>query len=100
MNRIHRGGFGLVVVVGSRWRSRRSGRGWCVADDRPLASTRPRGCAGRGGGATSAVPAPDPAVKPLMDGPLHEAFLSPRKDQESDHVAKAPPSADHRAPRR
>ena len=44
------------------------------------------------------MPAPEPAVKPLMEGPLHEAFLSPRKDHEPVHVAKAPPAADHRAP--
>ncbi len=32
-----------------------------------------------------------PRVKPLMEGPLHEAFLSPRKDREPAHVVKAPP---------
>ena len=43
--------------------------------------------------------AEDPAVKPLMDGPLHEAFLSPRKDQQPDHVGKGPPAPNHRASR-
>ena len=30
-------------------------------------------------------------VKPLVDGPLHEAFLSPAKDGDPAHVEKAPP---------
>ena len=30
-------------------------------------------------------------MRALTEGPLHEAFLSPRKDQEPNHVAKAPP---------
>ena len=30
-------------------------------------------------------------VKPLMEGPLHEAFLSPRKDRDPSRVEKAPP---------
>ncbi len=32
-----------------------------------------------------------PAVKPLNDGPLHEAFLSPAKDRQSDRVTNPPP---------
>ena len=31
-------------------------------------------------------------VKPLTEGPLHEAFLSPRKDTNPVHVGKTPPS--------
>ena len=31
-------------------------------------------------------------VKPLVEGPLHEAFLSPAKDAEPAHVEKAPPA--------
>ncbi|MCA1685377.1 MAG: hypothetical protein LC745_05225, partial [Planctomycetia bacterium] len=30
-------------------------------------------------------------VKPLTEGPLHEAFLSPAKDRDPVHVDKAPP---------
>jgi WXXGXW repeat (2 copies) len=30
-------------------------------------------------------------VRPLMEGPLHEAFLSPRKDRQPLHTVKAPP---------
>ena len=46
-----------------------------------------------GSGSTATVPPPpEPAVKPLMEGPLHEAFLSPRKDQEPMHVDRAPPA--------
>ena len=31
-------------------------------------------------------------VRPMTEGPLHEAFLSPRKDRNPIHVAKAPPT--------
>src|SRR5690606_35245560 len=30
-------------------------------------------------------------VRPLSEGPLHEAFLSPSKSDDPDHVAKSPP---------
>src|SRR5215813_3509146 len=30
-------------------------------------------------------------VRPLSEGPLHEAFLSPAKDGEPEHADKAPP---------
>src|SRR4051794_4977802 len=33
----------------------------------------------------------DRPVKPLMEGPLNEAFLSPAKDREPEHVDKPPP---------
>src|SRR4051812_27594080 len=39
------------------------------------------------------TPAPaNPAVKPLTEGPLHEAFLSPAKDREPTRAPKAPPA--------
>ena len=31
-------------------------------------------------------------VKPLTEGPLHEAFLSPRKDSNPVHIGKTPPA--------
>jgi hypothetical protein len=34
---------------------------------------------------------PDAAVKPLAEGPLHEAFLSPAKNEDPQHVDKTPP---------
>src|SRR5258708_6798367 len=33
----------------------------------------------------------DSRIKPLTEGPLHEAFLSKAKDREPFHVPKAPP---------
>src|SRR4051812_48668994 len=30
-------------------------------------------------------------VRPLAEGPLHEAFLSPAKDAEPEHIEKPPP---------
>src|SRR5438105_2098403 len=30
-------------------------------------------------------------VRPLVEGPLHEAFLSPARDAEPEHIAKEPP---------
>ncbi|HEX8200385.1 MAG TPA: hypothetical protein VF590_07855, partial [Isosphaeraceae bacterium] len=42
--------------------------------------------------AAAALPGDDPGpVKPLAEGPLHEAFLSPARDAEPEHVDKAPP---------
>ena len=38
------------------------------------------------------APGAGQAVKPLTEGPLHEGFLSPRKDRNPLHVAKAPPA--------
>ena len=37
-------------------------------------------------------PVAQPAVKPLTQGPLHEAFLSKAKDREPFHVPKGPPA--------
>ena len=42
MNRIHRGGFGLVVVVGSLMAVPAFGQGTGAVDDGPLALARPR----------------------------------------------------------
>ena len=41
--------------------------------------------------AADSQPAQDSKVKPLVEGPLHEAFLSPAKDLAPKHVTKAPP---------
>jgi hypothetical protein len=38
------------------------------------------------------APDADRPVKPLTDGPLHEAFLSPAKDREPFHIDKSPPA--------
>ncbi len=52
------------------------------ADDRGGASGR-----GRGEHGTEV----DKPVKPMTEGPLHEAFLSPAKDRDPLHVASRPP---------
>src|SRR5512135_2918223 len=39
----------------------------------------------------AAGPEANAPVKPLTDGPLHEAFLSPAKDRDPEHIDKAPP---------
>ncbi len=38
-----------------------------------------------------AAATPTPAVRPVFEGPLHEAFLSPARDRQAAPVAKAPP---------
>ena len=41
----------------------------------------------------TALPAKDDRpIRPVAEGPLHEAFLSPPKDREPTYVGKAPPS--------
>jgi hypothetical protein len=42
--------------------------------------------------ATYIAQLPKQDVKPLTEGPLHEAFLSPRKDRSPVHVEKTPPA--------
>ncbi len=37
-------------------------------------------------------PDADRPVQPLTDGPLHEAFLSPAKDRDPEHIDKPPPA--------
>ncbi len=37
-------------------------------------------------------------VRPLSEGPLHEAFLSPRKDRNPVHAPKAPPTPSSERP--
>src|SRR5262245_9380687 len=91
MNRIHCGGFGLLVALGSLVASPAFGQGAGVSAPTPP-SPQPPPAPGPGtAGGGSAAPASESAVKPLMEGPLHEAFLSPRKDLEPLRADKAPP---------
>src|SRR5262245_11231504 len=46
---------------------------------------------GRQGGVGDVPRPPQPQVKPVFEGPLHEAFLSPVRDSDPQFVAKAPP---------
>ena len=72
------------------------------APDRPNPDLKPADTPGDAGAASIpareapeqlAAASPDNRpVRPLNEGPLHEAFLSPAKDREPTHVAKAPPA--------
>jgi hypothetical protein len=92
MNREHL--FGLCLVVASGFGFPLSAAGQdreaaAVPDSVPLpAADGPQqgGSPFRETGADSKR-----LVKPLMEGPLHEAFLSPRKDRDPSRVEKAPP---------
>ena len=65
-----------VLILGGGSRA-----AWSAADEEVPAA---------GPGVT--LPGDDPGpVKPLAEGPLHEAFLSPAKDADPEHVTKAPP---------
>ncbi len=77
MNRFSSRGLGVAVVFGFL--------GVGIAPGRVLAGPEPDP-------ALAPAPLPPPSVRALTSGPLHEAFLSPRKDLEPDHVAKTPPA--------
>jgi len=85
MSRIHL--FGLVTVLGSVFSIAASAQEPGAANggqDLPPPLLE-------GGGAPGNTRA-DERVKPLMEGPLHEAFLSPRKDRGPVRIEKAPPA--------
>ena len=98
MNRVHLIGLCVVLAIGSE-------------ASMPAAGQEP-GPAVRAG--VQAIPIPEAnrlspfanqRVKPLMEGPLHEAFLSPRKDRNPFRIEKAPPpphvgTARHRSTQR
>ena len=93
MNRVHLLVFGGVLWMGS------VGMPVVSMGQGPADAGPPRFQAlpqppGRGtGGTTSGAVATfsDQKVKPLTEGPLHEAFLSPRKDRNPERADKAPP---------
>ena len=91
MNRVHCFGFGLLLCVAT-----------VVASPSLAQSTAPGGVPdlsplpqgeGRVGGATAGAVSSfsGQKVRPLTEGPLHEAFLSPRKDRNPKRVEQAPP---------
>ena len=96
--------LGLVLLIGGvpvRAGSNQESGGQSQPEAAPAAAAP-----AQDGGLPPAVAIPDPpparppaeapgagqAVKPLTEGPLHEAFLSPRKDRKPVHVAKTPPA--------
>ena len=96
-------GLGLVLLIGGvpvRAGSYQDPGGQGQPDAAPGAAAPARRrlaaghCSPRSARARPPAEAPGAgqAVKPLTEGPLHEAFLSPRKDREPVHVAKAPPA--------
>ena len=91
IKRIHRGGSCLVMVLGSLMAVTASGQESGRTSVPDLSPLPPRED-GQGAAANpAALPQPpEPGIKPLMEGPLHEAFLSPRKDREPLHVEKRP----------
>ncbi len=91
MNRVQRGGVGLVMALGCWMAAPASGQESGAPPEPGVVPPAPAREAGaRQGGSGTAAPAQEPAVKPLMEGPLHEAFLSPRKDLEPIRADKAP----------
>ncbi len=93
MNRVHFLGFGILLSLLRR-------RHQCVrwAKVRLLGRSRRAASAAGGGGQTGGGTTSGAVssfsgqkVRPLNEGPLHEAFLSPRKDRNPERVEKAPP---------
>jgi hypothetical protein len=92
MNRIVKFGLGaaLLVTPGAFFRAPALAQGSPVLE-RPAADSGRSPAAREAPETLVAVASGDAAVKPLTEGPLHEAFLSPAKDREPVRVAKAPP---------
>src|SRR5262245_56358812 len=93
MNRIDLGGRGLVLLMAGALAvpAFGQGAGETVPPGPAASPAREDGQGGAGGAAAVPTP-PEPSLQPLTNGPLHEAFLSPRKDKEPEHVAKTPPA--------
>ncbi len=82
MKGIHHFGFGLVATLGSILSMTATAQEPAGGDlPAPLADQAQPASAARG----------DARVRPLMEGPLHEAFLSPRKDRSPYRIEKSPP---------
>src|SRR5262245_2457746 len=66
---------------------------WAAQSDDPAPAPRLEPPATVTPAATEPAPGSAPArVPPLMEGPLHEAFLPPAKDRAPDRVEKSPPA--------
>src|SRR5262249_39287334 len=92
MNGVHRFGLGLAFVVGSLLVIPAFGQesgGSAPPDPAPPANFEANQ-PGPGPGTDGA--ASDQRVKPMTEGPLHEAFLSPRKDQDPVRINQTPPA--------
>ena len=87
MSRIHVFGLGLASVLGSFVAAAATAQE-PAAMDRAVNLPPPL----LEGAQTPSRPRADERVKPLMEGPLHEAFLSPRKDLNPVRIEKAPPA--------
>ena len=91
MNRVQQIGFGLVLLVGKASVSAAAQESGATAPPEiaplPLGEKNPAG----DGVSRPAGPAANQRVRPISEGPLHEAFLSPRKDREPTYVPKSPP---------
>ena len=94
MNQIHQIAVGLMTVLGSLISSAAIAQE-PAATDRADNLPPPLQDGAQPGGARS-----DERVKPLMEGPLHEAFLSPRKDRIPVRSREGAPAAALRAARR
>ena len=94
MNRVYSFALGVVLSLISVVPA--SSMGQDVAPPAvPDVPALPQGDGSRSGGSTIGAVSSfsGQKVRPLNEGPLHEAFLSPRKDRKPPHVEKAPPPA-------
>ncbi len=92
MNRVIGIGFWILLSVGGTFASRAAGQDSApsaLPDVEPLAPAGRSPFAGTTTGAVNTFS--EQKVRPLTEGPLHEAFLSPRKDQNPRRIEKAPP---------
>ena len=93
MNRVQMVGLVLTLIVGVAQTPPAIGQE-PGAPPTPNIPALPSGGVGSAGNGQpgSIGTTPDRRVRALTEGPLHEAFLSPRKDKEPNRVEKAPPA--------
>ena len=92
MNRVHYFGFGLLLSVASAAPVSSMGQATPPAGVPELPALPQAGGPAVGGTTNGAVSSfSGQKVRPIHEGPLHEAFLSPRKDRNPVRVEKAPP---------
>ena len=97
MNRVHVLGLGLLLIIGGVPLA--AGNPQVPGDARRTAGPLPQGDQGDPTPPNvadelvpRAIQRDNQPVKPMNEGPLHEAFLSPRKDRKPIFVQKTPPA--------
>ncbi len=101
MNRVQMVGLVLALIVGVAQTPPATGQQSGAPPTPNIPALPPGGVSSAGTGQPGSTGTnSDRRVRALTEGPLHEAFLSPRKDKEPNRVEKAPPAPVEREARR